>query len=140
MDTTLANLIKKYDISGPRYTSYPPAPHFSADFGSKEYKEAILGTEINPPTPDISFYFHIPSCDTLCYFCGCTTVITKNRSQVGIYLEHRKKEIDALAPLINHSRKAAQLHWGGGTPTYLSPDEQIEAVKYIPEDCLMIRR
>ena len=73
METDVVKLIQKYDISGPRYTSYPPAPVFSSDFRPQDYREDIIQTEANPVGEELSLYFHIPFCDTLCYFCGCTT-------------------------------------------------------------------
>ena len=79
MDDTLFSLIQKYDKSGPRYTSYPAAPMFSSSFGAKEYREAILETEEQPSSSALSLYMHVPFCDTLCYFCGCTRVITHNQ-------------------------------------------------------------
>ncbi len=131
METRLIQLIKKYETSGPRYTSYPPAPVFKPDFGPDQYKNQILLTEANPSTSDLSLYFHIPFCDTLCYFCGCTTMITRNRNHIDEYVTYLKKEIDFLAPLINKDRKVVQLHWGGGTPTYLSPAQIRDLANYI---------
>jgi oxygen-independent coproporphyrinogen-3 oxidase len=122
----MMNLISKYDQAGPRYTSYPPAPLFSADFGPEDYQRAILQTEKNPQNKNISLYVHIPFCDSLCYFCGCTTVITKNTQHLQQYLEYLKKEINLLAPLVHPERKVVQMHWGGGTPTYLSPTQLYE--------------
>src|ERR1041385_86812 len=124
-------LIQKYGISGPRYTSYPPAPVFSSDFDPAEYKNAIIRTEKNPASPDLSLYVHIPFCDTLCYFCGCTTMITRNRKYIDEYLQYLKKEIDLLAPLLNPRRKVVQMHWGGGTPTYLSPAQIDELCRHL---------
>ena len=79
----LGELIQKYDRSGPRYTSYPPAPVFSNAFGHQQYTDAILASQASEHTSDVSLYFHFPFCDTLCYFCGCTTVITQNRDRIG---------------------------------------------------------
>ncbi len=125
MQNGLMELVTKYDVSGPRYTSYPPAPVFSPEFGPAEMRQAIALTEQIPESDGISLYLHIPFCDTLCYFCGCTTIITRNQSHLAEYLRYLKKEIDLLAPLMHGRRKVVQMHWGGGTPTYLSP-AQIE--------------
>src|ERR1043166_9762940 len=114
------NLIQKYGISGPRYPSYPPAPVFSHEFGPDHYKESVLLVESNPLNTDLSLYIHIPFCDTLCYFCGCTTTITRNREHIARYLQYLKKEVDLLVPLLHQQRRVVQMHWGGGTPTYLS--------------------
>lgn len=123
MISTLSSLIRKYDVAGPRYTSYPPAPVFSPAFRAADYQEAILKQEKNFTTNGIALYIHIPFCDTLCYFCGCTTIATRNRSHLDAYLRSLKREIQLLAPLINTRREVVQMHWGGGTPTYLTPSE-----------------
>jgi oxygen-independent coproporphyrinogen-3 oxidase len=121
--TVDVQLLRKYSVAGPRYTSYPSAPLFSEKFRSSEYLDEIRAT--NPPGEDapISVYVHLPFCDTLCYFCGCTMKVTHDLAQIAAYNQYLKKEIDALAPMISRSRKVVQLHWGGGTPSYLSPDE-----------------
>jgi len=117
------NVLKKYDKPGPRYTSYPTAPVFSDKFGSNEYREEILSTNSDKKAPDLSLYFHFPFCDTLCYFCGCTMLITHDKKRISEYNDYIKKEIDITVPLIKKGRKVQQLHWGGGTPSYLTPDE-----------------
>ncbi len=124
-------LLRKYSAPGPRYTSYPTAPAFSPAFGPQEYRRAI--EESNTPGTDtpISLYFHFPFCDTLCYFCGCTMLITHSREQISEYNRYLLREIDTVAPLIAKSRKTIQLHWGGGTPSYLSPDEIREVGSHI---------
>lgn len=123
MDSSLEHLILKYNTSGPRYTSYPPAPVFTPAFGPNDYREAIIATEQSPAVSDLSLYFHIPFCDTLCYYCGCTTFITKNRQTIRDYIQVLTKEIEMHSALIHPSRRVVQMHWGGGTPTVLSPDE-----------------
>lgn len=117
------NLLRKYSRQGPRYTSYPPAPLFTPSFGHKEYLEEIRTTNTTNSASDLSLYFHLPFCDTLCYFCGCTMQITRSRSQISEYNDYLKKEIDLIAPRIAKNRRVRQLHWGGGTPSYLNPDE-----------------
>lgn len=131
MDNSLTALIRKYDCAGPRYTSYPPAPLFPSSFGPDQHLEAIQQTEAESRNTDLSLYFHFPFCDTLCYFCGCNTIVTRNRDLVGEYLEYLKKEIDLLAALLNPKRRVVQMHWGGGTPTYLSPSQIKELGEYI---------
>jgi len=134
MNSILIDKIKKYDCAGPRYTSYPPAPVFSPEFGHNEYRESILATEASPGNPDLSLYMHIPFCDTLCYFCGCTTIVTRNSRIFAEYLSHLKREIGLLAPLINSHREVVQMHWGGGTPTYLSPSQIYDLGSYVREN------
>jgi len=127
------DVLKKYDKPGPRYTSYPTAPVFSTSFGKAEYKDEIIRTNSEDDAPDLSLYFHFPFCDTLCYFCGCTMLVTHDRKRITDYNKYIKKELDITAPLISQKRKVAQLHWGGGTPSYLSPDEIREVGVYTKE-------
>jgi oxygen-independent coproporphyrinogen-3 oxidase len=117
------DLIRRYDKSGPRYTSYPTAPHFKSCFTVAEYRDAALGTNNQTPPVPLSLYFHIPFCDTLCFYCACNKVVTKNRTRAVPYLEHLHKEIALQAALFDRDRMVDQLHWGGGTPTFLSHDE-----------------
>jgi oxygen-independent coproporphyrinogen III oxidase len=124
-------LIKKYDKPGPRYTSYPTAPHFSESFTAENYRDEIVDTNGKDATTDLSLYFHLPYCDTLCYFCGCNMIITQNRSRINDYVGYVKKEIDLLRKYISPDRKVSQLHWGGGTPTHLNPDEIAGLASYI---------
>ncbi len=115
------NLVQKYNVAGPRYTSYPPATKFTEALTWPDLAEKIL--ENNKTERDLSLYFHIPFCETLCWFCGCTTVITLNHSQGQTYINYLEKEIAQMATLINPRRKVVQLHFGGGSPTFLAPDE-----------------
>ncbi len=124
-------LIKKYDNPGPRYTSYPTAPHFSDAFTSEDFLTEMTATNKGSDLPDLSLYFHLPFCDTLCYFCGCNMIISNNRDRIGRYVGYLKKEIDFISDRIASGRKAVQLHWGGGTPTHLSPDEIVDLSGYI---------
>ncbi|MEN9468415.1 MAG: hypothetical protein RL630_148 [Verrucomicrobiota bacterium] len=117
------DLLKKYNRPGPRYTSYPTAPHFHEGFGPEEYRQEILSTNVGETPRDLSLYFHFPFCKSLCYFCACNVVITKDASRVGHYLGVLKKEIDLVANLVDPRRQVVQMHWGGGTPTYMSPDQ-----------------
>ena len=115
------DLVQKYNVAGPRYTSYPPATKFTRDIGWPQLADRILAN--NRRERDLSLYFHIPFCETLCWYCGCTTVITRNHNQAEMYLDHLEKEVAQMTTLINPRRKVVQLHWGGGTPTFLQPDE-----------------
>lgn len=125
------DLVKKYDKAGPRYTSYPTAPHFHEGFTGEDYKNEILRTNEQENPPDLSLYFHIPYCDSLCYFCGCNMIVTRNRTRIAEYIDYLKKEIDLLKNYIDTDRKVTQVHWGGGTPTHLKPDEIRELSSYI---------
>ena len=120
-------LIKKYDIAGPRYTSYPTAVQFTPDFTEHDYREqAALSNQSNR---DLSLYFHLPFCDTICYYCACNKVITKDRSKADPYLQALHKEIAMQAELFDSSRKVNQLHWGGGTPTFINHQQMRELMQ-----------
>lgn len=122
----IKSLVRKYDRSGPRYTSYPPAPVFTESFGPRDYEREIIFRETVPSESGVSLYVHIPFCDTLCYFCGCTTFITRNRGQLVEYAQALHREIAMLSPYIHPSRRVDQMHWGGGTPTYFTPSQIVE--------------
>lgn len=124
---------KKYDKPGPRYTSYPTAPQFNEAFTHEDYLNEIIKTNYEKNLPDISLYFHLPYCDTLCYFCGCNMIITRNRDRIKEYIKYLKKEIDLTRTYLLTDRKVAQHHWGGGTPTHLNPDEINELAGYIKQ-------
>jgi oxygen-independent coproporphyrinogen-3 oxidase len=115
------DLVRKYNVAGPRYTSYPPATKFSAALTEPELA-AMLAAD-NPEDRGLSIYFHLPFCETLCWFCGCTTVITQDHGASKPYLDHLEREVARMAKQINPKRKVVQLHWGGGSPTFLHPDE-----------------
>jgi oxygen-independent coproporphyrinogen-3 oxidase len=114
-------LIRKYDKAGPRYTSYPTAVQFHEGFGETEYRE--LAQFSNASGKPLSLYFHLPFCDTVCYYCACNKIVTKNRRRAAPYLDHLQREIALQGALFDHSRPVTQLHWGGGTPTFLSAQE-----------------
>ena len=115
------DLVKKYNVPGPRYTSYPPATKFTEALEWPRLLERI--TANNRTGRGLSLYFHIPFCETLCWFCGCTTVITTQHGQARPYLDHLEREVAGMAALIAPNREVVQLHWGGGSPTFLHPDE-----------------
>jgi len=124
---------QKYDKPGPRYTSYPTAPQFSESLTADDYLEEIVKTNYGENLPNLSLYFHLPYCDTLCYFCGCNMIITRNRDRVNDYVQYIKKEIDLVRIYLLPDRKVSQLHWGGGTPTHLNPDEISDLASYIQQ-------
>ncbi len=116
------DLVKKYNVAGPRYTSYPPATKFTAEFAWPTLVEMIADNNASEER-GLSLYFHLPFCETLCWFCGCTTVITQNHSASKPYLDYLEREVAQMAARLNPRRKVVQLHWGGGSPTFLHPDE-----------------
>src|SRR5439155_18378097 len=115
------DLVKKYNVPGPRYTSYPPATQFSDQVSRDTLLQNIRAN--NESAGDLSLYFHLPFCQTLCWFCGCTTVITTQQGQSAAYLKYIEKELGLMGQFLNPKRKAVQLHFGGGTPTFLLPEE-----------------
>jgi oxygen-independent coproporphyrinogen-3 oxidase len=116
-------LIKRYDLAGPRYTSYPTAMQFRKSINSDDYRTwAKASNEELIPRP-LSLYFHIPFCDTICYYCACNKIVTKNKQRSIQYLEDLFHEIELQAALFDQDRIVDQLHWGGGTPTFLSNDQ-----------------
>jgi len=123
--------IKKYDTPGPRYTSYPTAPQFNESFTQENFVDEIVKTNYGKNLPDLSLYYHLPYCDTLCFFCGCNMLITRNRSRIKEYIKYVQKEIDLLRTYLLPERKVSQHHWGGGTPTHLNPDEINLLASYI---------
>jgi oxygen-independent coproporphyrinogen-3 oxidase len=122
---------KKYDKPGPRYTSYPTAPQFHENFTHQDFLNEIIKTNKAEKKAPLSLYFHLPYCDTLCYFCGCNMIVTRNRERIKEYISFIKKEIDLLKSYLAEDRIAVQLHWGGGTPTHLYPEEINELATYI---------
>ena len=111
-------LIQKYNQSGPRYTSYPTALEFNENYTNDDF---IAATQRYPARP-LSLYVHIPFCHKLCYFCGCNKVITRHQHKADIYLDFLEKEIKERSKLFTN-RVATQVHWGGGTPTYLTEEQ-----------------
>lgn len=109
------DLIQKYNQSGPRYTSYPTALEFNEDYSNEDFMRAAN----RYPQRPLSLYVHIPFCHQLCYFCACNKIITRHQHKADIYLDFLEKEIAQRAPLFRQ-RLVTQIHWGGGTPTYLS--------------------
>lgn len=118
------DLIRRYDQSGPRYTSYPTAVEFDESFDAAAYRAACERS--NHSGRPVSLYFHIPFCDTVCFYCACNKTATKDRSLAPPYLERVYKELALQSELFDKSRVVEQLHWGGGTPTFLSHAQMTE--------------
>jgi oxygen-independent coproporphyrinogen-3 oxidase len=116
-------LIRRYDKPGPRYTSYPTAVQFDASFGEAQYRAAAARRRSEPSARPLSLYFHLPFCDTVCFYCACNKIVTKNRAHTIPYLESLHREIEMQAALVGRECTVEQLHWGGGTPTFISEHE-----------------
>ncbi|HVB34356.1 MAG TPA: oxygen-independent coproporphyrinogen III oxidase [Patescibacteria group bacterium] len=112
-------LLRKYNRPGPRYTSYPPAPSWSDDFSRADLEKSFALAE--DAASDVSLYVHIPFCESLCLFCACNVVIQKDHRAAADYLEVLRGETSAVSRFVSRRRRVVQVHWGGGTPTYLEP-------------------
>jgi oxygen-independent coproporphyrinogen-3 oxidase len=124
-------LIAKYDQSGPRYTSYPTAVQFHEGFTAADYAEIARAS--NESKRPLSLYFHIPFCDTVCFYCACNKVATKDRSKGQEYLSRIYREIAMQGELFDDDRRVEQLHWGGGTPTFISHQEMRDLMRVTGE-------
>ncbi len=124
-------LIRKYDKAGPRYTSYPTAVQFHEGFNEAEYRQEAQAS--NASGRPLSLYVHIPFCDTVCFYCACNKIVTKNRRHTAPYLDHLYREIALQGAGFDRSRPVTQLHWGGGTPTFISAAEMRELMRVTGE-------
>ncbi len=121
-----ADLIRRFDVNGPRYTSYPTADRFVEAFDAKAYQSWLGRRTIGGMVRPLSLYVHIPFCNTICYYCACNKIITKDHGRSAKYLKYLGKELEMQAAALDGSHDVVQLHWGGGTPTFLSHDEMRE--------------
>ena len=126
-----SGLIRRLSQSGPRYTSYPTADRFADSFGFKDYLQAVSHAQARGGRHPLSLYVHIPFCDTVCYYCGCNKIVTKNRDKAATYLGYLKREIAMQGKLFAGFNHVEQLHFGGGTPTYLSDAQMDELMQVI---------
>src|SRR5215469_3834620 len=123
--------VERYNRPGPRYTSYPTAPVWTDSFGPAEYETAMADAERK--SSPVSLYMHLPFCESLCLFCACNVVIRKDKSGTPPYLATLKREIDRVSSGVSRTRHVTQFHWGGGTPTYLSPEQMEDLFTYTRE-------
>jgi len=126
-------LLDRYDRPGPRYTSYPSAVQFH-DLDEGFYRKVVRESNGDPIPSPLSLYLHIPFCNTVCYYCGCNKIITANRQRAIPYLENLHREIRLQGSLFDADRQVEQLHFGGGTPTYLSNEQLSELMDVIEEN------
>ena len=119
-------LIRRHDVSGPRYTSYPTADRFVEAFGEAELRDWLAKRNIGGISQPLSAYVHLPFCDTVCFYCACNKVVTRDHSRSAKYIKYLQKELALVRPLLGADRKLCQLHWGGGTPTFLAREEMAE--------------
>ena len=121
-------LIARYNRPGPRYTSYPTAPLMREDFAVHQYETALQEGSADRP---LSLYFHLPFCKSLCYYCGCHMMVTNKPCKIEQYLAYLLHEIDLIAERVSSQRRVTHIHWGGGTPTFLSPDQMDRLIRHI---------
>ena len=117
------DLIRKYDVSGPRYTSYPTADRFIEGFGEAQAREWLAKRNIGGVKQPLSVYVHLPFCNTICYYCACNKVVTKDHGRSAKYIKYLAREMALYDELLGEERSICQMHWGGGTPTFLSQAE-----------------
>jgi len=120
-------LIQRYDVAGPRYTSYPTAVQFMEGFDAEAYRRHVAASNSELIPKPLSLYVHLPFCKSLCYYCGCMKKVTRHTQQADRYLELLGREIELQGALFDHDREVIQLHFGGGTPTF-HDDEQLKAL------------
>ena len=140
MSVITPQLLTRFDVPGPRYTSYPTADRFVEAFGEADYVQALTQRQSGSvgKQPPLSLYVHIPFCESLCYYCACNKIITKDHGRSAKYLKYLAKEIEMQAACLEGSRQVTQLHLGGGTPTFLSHDEMRELMAAVREHFTLV--
>ena len=121
-----AGLLRKFNISGPRYTSYPTADRFVEAFDEAAYRSWLAKRNVGGMTRSLALYVHLPFCDTICYYCACNKIVTKDHGRSAKYLKYLGREIRMQSAELGGRRRVTQMHWGGGTPTFLSEAELSE--------------
>jgi oxygen-independent coproporphyrinogen-3 oxidase len=121
------DLVRRFDTNGPRYTSYPTADRFNESFTAENFAHAMKSRAIGALRQPLSLYVHLPFCNTICFYCGCNKVVTRDKSRGTRYIDYLKKEIDLQVALLGPDRRVSAMHWGGGTPTFL-PEHELRQV------------
>ena len=116
-------ILRRFDVNGPRYTSYPTADRFVEAFDGEAARQWLSQRSVGAISRPLSLYFHLPFCNTICYYCACNKIITKDHGRSAKYLKYLEKEIAMQSAALDGTHDVIQLHWGGGTPTFLSHDE-----------------
>lgn len=127
----MSKLSSKLSQSGPRYTSYPTADRFTESFHYRDYLQAVAAAHARGGLHPLSLYIHIPFCDTVCYYCACNKIVTKNHQKAATYLAYLKREIDMQGRLFAGYNHIEQLHFGGGTPTYLTDAQMADLMQHL---------
>lgn len=129
----LAPLLNKYDVYGPRYTSYPTALQFNERFSQADYQQHALSSNQHPIPRPLSIYIHVPFCKSLCYYCGCNKIITHKPQMANDYLDYLYREIEMHSQYYADDRLLQQIHFGGGTPTFLRPQQLREVMEVLAQ-------
>jgi len=124
-------MIARYDGCGPRYTSYPTADRFGGDFTADDYVRALQVRNDARPAQPLSLYVHLPFCSTICFYCGCNKIVTRDHGRSAKYIRYLGREIDIVCGLIEAAPAVQQLHWGGGTPTFLAREELAQLMQML---------
>jgi oxygen-independent coproporphyrinogen-3 oxidase len=124
-------LIRRHDVAGPRYTSYPTADRFVEAFGEDELAQWLARRNIGGIRQPLSLYVHLPFCESICYYCGCNKIVTRDHGRSAKYINCLDRELALLAPHLGDRAEIAQLHWGGGTPTFLAREEMSALMRMI---------
>jgi oxygen-independent coproporphyrinogen-3 oxidase len=140
MSIITPELLSRFDVPGPRYTSYPTADRFMDTFGEDDYIKALSHRQsgLVGKQPPLSLYVHIPFCESLCYYCACNKIITKHKDQAALYLEYLSQEVALYSGLLGQSQPVSQLHLGGGTPTFLSDDQLRQLMKMLRKQFVLV--
>ena len=117
-----ADLIRAYGGNGPRYTSYPTAGRFREAFGAADYRHWLANRNVGGIVRPLGLYVHVPFCDTLCFYCACNKIGTKNHQRAVRYVDYLEREIAMAAGVLGRDRHIVKMHWGGGTPTFLGEE------------------
>ncbi len=132
------DLIRRLDKNGPRYTSYPTADRFADSYDAKSYEHWLAKREIGGISRPLSLYIHIPFCNTLCFYCACNKVITKDKSKAAVYVDYLIREMRMQTAILKEGQTVEQLHFGGGTPTFLSDQEIRKVMAAIRENFRLV--
>jgi oxygen-independent coproporphyrinogen-3 oxidase len=140
MTNVSPDLLQRFDVPGPRYTSYPTADRFVEAFSAADYGQALVQRRAGPAalTMPLSLYVHIPFCESLCYYCACNKIITKHHNRAASYLRYLSREIDLHTAQLGQGQTVTQLHLGGGSPTFLSDDELRELMAMLRRSFTMV--
>jgi oxygen-independent coproporphyrinogen-3 oxidase len=132
------SMLQKYDVAGPRYTSYPTADRFVEAFTADAYQLALEQRRMGAAAQPLSIYVHIPFCESLCFFCACNKIVTKHHERSAEYLSYLRREIDLQIQHLGSGQSISQLHLGGGSPTFFSDSELSELVAMLKENFIFL--